>query len=151
MKIHGLCGKGVHVLSGGAHHSAAVTGDGQFMVWGRLDGGQLGVEFAPEKLQDEHLIRRDEYDKPRICLRPTAVQGCGKAAYVACGTDHTIFINSKGQAFSTGFNSEGQLGLGSEDDVSVAQKILEPNAGKRFLTWAGAGGQFSIVAGPYKV
>ena len=32
MKIPGLCGKGVAQLDGGAHHSAAVTADGQCLA-----------------------------------------------------------------------------------------------------------------------
>jgi len=45
-KIDELAGKGVTVLDGGSHHSVAVTAKGECYVWGRLDGGQLGVEFG---------------------------------------------------------------------------------------------------------
>ncbi|POR38947.1 Uncharacterized protein TPAR_00847 [Tolypocladium paradoxum] len=150
-KIPGLCGKGVTILSGGAHHSAAVTADGQCLVWGRMDGGQLGVAFTPGQLQDETLVRCDERSKPRICLRPTAVSNVGKGLHVACGTDHTIFVNTDGHAYATGFGSEGQLGLGSDDDVDVAERIGGEGVKDKLLTWAGAGGQFSAVAAPAKL
>jgi regulator of chromosome condensation len=146
MKIPGLRGKGVVCLAGGSHHSAAVTADGQCFVWGRLDGGQLGVSFSPEQLQDTSLIRYDERNKPRICLRPTPVPGIGKVSHVACGTDHTLFVTREGTAYATGFNSQGQLGLGGEDDVEVAQHIKGKALKDRVVTWAGAGGQFSVVA-----
>ncbi|KAK4235381.1 regulator of chromosome condensation 1/beta-lactamase-inhibitor protein II [Achaetomium macrosporum] len=123
MKIPGLRGKHVVCLAGVAHHSAAVTADGQCLVWGRLDGGQLGIDFSDEQLQDASLIRRDERNKPRICLRPTPVPGIIEVSHVACGTDHTIFITREGKAYATGFNSQGQLGLGDEDDIHVAKPI----------------------------
>lgn len=146
MKIPGLCGRGVVCLDGGAHHSAAVTADRQCLVWGRLDAGQLGIGFSPEQLQDDSLIRYDEYNNPRICLRPTPVPGIGEVSLVACGTDHTIFITKEGTAYATGFNSQGQLGLGDEDDVEVARRIKGKAVKERVLTWAGAGGQFSVIA-----
>lgn len=58
MKIPGVCGsRGVVCLDGRAHHSAPVTASGQCLVWGRMDGGQLGICFSPEQLQDDSLIR----------------------------------------------------------------------------------------------
>ncbi|KAG6006902.1 hypothetical protein E4U21_006621 [Claviceps maximensis] len=146
MKISDLCGKGVTLLAGGAHHSSAVTSDGECFVWGRLDGGQLGIEFSKEQLEDDTLIRHDEYEKPRICLRPTAVpQEVGAVETVACGTDHTIFINKEGVGFATGFGSVGQLGLGNEDDVETVQRMRGKDIKGRKLIGAAAGGQFSVV------
>lgn len=146
IKIRDLCGKGVVALSGGAHHSAALTADGQCLLWGRLDGGQLGIQFSAEQLQDTTLIRYDDREKPRICLRPLAIPGT--FTHVACGTEHTLFVSNKGEVYATGFGSEGQLGLGSERDVEIAELIKGKELKGRAMTWAGAGGQFSIVAGP---
>ncbi|KAK2616220.1 hypothetical protein QQS21_000852 [Conoideocrella luteorostrata] len=145
MKISDLCGKDVTILAGGSHHSSAVTADGRCFVWGRIDGGQLGIQLSQDQLDDEHLVRRDEYNKPRICLRPTAVSEIGDVAYVACGTDHTIFINKEGVGYATGFGSVGQLGLGNEDDVDTAQRIRGKDIKGRKLVGAAAGGQFSVV------
>ncbi|KAL6853216.1 regulator of chromosome condensation 1/beta-lactamase-inhibitor protein II [Trichoderma novae-zelandiae] len=114
---------GFTTIAGGAHHSAAVAADGECLVWGRLDGGQLGIQFSAEQLQDESLIRRDEHGRPRICLRPTAVPN-----------------------LTTGFGLSGQLGLGSEDDQSVPQRLCGKTVDESNLVWAGAGGQFSVVA-----
>lgn len=145
-RIPSFHGKGVVCLAGGAHHSAAVTAEGECLVWGRLDGGQLGIPFSPEQLQNRSLIRYDERNKPRICLVPTRVPHIGQVSHVACGTDHTIFVARDGTAYATGFNSQKQLGLGHDDDVDVAQLIQAKALKDRVLTWAGAGGQFSIVA-----
>ncbi|MBE3045544.1 hypothetical protein IMZ48_23960, partial [Candidatus Bathyarchaeota archaeon] len=54
------------------------------------------------QLKDEKLIRRDESDKPRICLVPTEVPTTGKATAVACGTSHTLFVNDDGLVFTSG-------------------------------------------------
>lgn len=113
-----------------------------------MDGGQLGIAFTPAQLQDPDLIRYDEREKPRICLGPAQVPGIGKVVHVACGTDHTIFVNESGRAYATGINSSGQLGLGSDDDVHVAHEVRSKDLKGRTLSWAGAGGQFSVLAGP---
>ncbi|CRK12469.1 hypothetical protein BN1708_010509 [Verticillium longisporum] len=148
MKIRTLAGKGITCIDGGAHHSAAVTPDGECFMWGRMDGGQLGFTFTPEQLQDAAQVRFDERNKPAICLRPAAVPHVGLVSHVACGTDHTIFITRDGDAYATGFGSQGQLGLNSEEDVEVAQRVKGRDADEAVLTWAGAGGQFSIVSAP---
>lgn len=146
MKITGLRGKGLTVIAGGLHHSAAVTADGQCLMWGQIDGGQLGIKFTSEQLEDETLIRYDGQNRPRICLRPTPVPNIGEVVYVGCGTDHTIFVNEEGHGYATGFGSSGQLGLGNEEDVEVAQHIQGKAMKDKMLTWAGAGGQFSVMA-----
>ncbi|KAL1906092.1 hypothetical protein Sste5344_008205 [Sporothrix stenoceras] len=155
IKIKALSGRGVVHLAGGAHHSAAVTSDGTCLVWGRRDDGQLGVDFTPEELADPTLIRHDDRGRLHICLQPVVVDTIGPAAHVACGTDHTIFVTRSGTVYSTGFNAQGQLGLGKEyediDEIHVATQVVggkEIQNQKRHITWAGASGQFSIVAGP---
>lgn len=147
IKIPDLCGKGVVILDGGAHHSAAVLAEGGCMVWGRMDGGQLGFTLHPEQLRDSNLIRRNDRDKPAICLRPTSIPHIGHISFVACGTDHTIFVTKSGIAYTTGFGTQGQLGLNSYDDVEVAQQVKGQEVNRKVLTWAGAGGQFSILTG----
>lgn len=145
-RIDSLCGRNVIQLAGGGSHSVAVTAAGECFVWGRMDGGQLGIEFMPEQLADETLFRRDERGKPRICLVPTAVPGLGKVVQVGCGTDHTIIINDEGKAFSTGFGTQNQLGLGQDEDVFVATQIKGKAINDEKFVWAGAGGQFSAIA-----
>lgn len=149
-RIDALCGRNVVLLTGGGSHSAAVTASGECLVWGRMDGGQLGVEFTPEQLADENVFRRDERGQPRICLVPTPVPGLGRVTHVGCGTDHTIFINDEGKAFSAGFGTQNQLGLGREEDVFVATQIRGKAVAEEKLVWAGAGGNFSAIAAAHR-
>ncbi|CAJ2504358.1 Uu.00g117520.m01.CDS01 [Anthostomella pinea] len=146
MKIPDLAKVGVTALSGGADHSAAVTAEGQCLVWGRIDGGQLGVELTAEQLEDETLTRLDDRGRPRICLRPIPVTNIGMAVHVSCATGHTIFVNTRGEAFGSGFGSMGQLGIASEDDTNVAVRITGGAAKNKQLIWCGTGGQISMVA-----
>lgn len=136
----------MRAISGGANHSCAVTADGHCFAWGKMDTGQLGIDFSDEQLQDKSLIRRGIRDRPEVCTIPTLVRNIGHVVGVACGTDHTIFVDADGQAYATGFGEQGQLGLGSENNVSVAQPICAKSLKGRNISWAGAGGGFSVVA-----
>ncbi|KAJ4145458.1 hypothetical protein LMH87_004308 [Akanthomyces muscarius] len=149
VKIPALCGKQVTQLAGGAHHSAAVTKNGDCYVWGRLDGGQIGIELPAELLADKRYIRSDERGKARICLVPARIPTIGAVTHVACGTDHTLFINRQNMVFATGFGSEGQLGQGNEEDVHSAKcvRFKGKQLEEQVFLWVGAGGQFSVVAG----
>ncbi|RAK75569.1 RCC1 domain-containing protein [Aspergillus fijiensis CBS 313.89] len=142
--VDSLSNQGVTQLCGGAHHSLAVTRSGQCLVWGRLDGYQTGLRI--DTLLDEAVIK-DERGRPRILIVPTPVPGI-KANAVAAGSDHSIAIDSDGHPWSWGFSATYQTGQGTQDDIEVAT-VVENTAirGKR-LTWAGAGGQFSVFTEP---
>ncbi|KAM7207013.1 Regulator of chromosome condensation 1/beta-lactamase-inhibitor protein II [Rhypophila sp. PSN 637] len=153
-KIPSLCGKGVKFMAAGASHSAAITKNGECYLWGRMDCGQLGIEFTQQQLANDDLIRRGELrNEPRICLLPMriAVPGLESVASVACGIDHTIFVSEAGKAFSAGFGSRGQLGLGGEEDeVTVAKLINAKSVRDVKLVMAAAGGNFSVLCSLFK-
>ncbi|KAJ2897088.1 Regulator of chromosome condensation/beta-lactamase-inhibitor protein II [Zalerion maritima] len=173
--IPSLRGKRVIMVAGGGHHSVAVTESGEAYVWGRMDGGQLGIKFTAEELNDQELIVKDGRGKPRICLQPTLVRieeeeesrlgrGRGAAAsktatnskwhqppkfvHASCSAESTILLTDKGVAYGTGFNTMGQLGLGHEVDVEVFTRLKTKSVRSKKLVWAGCGGQFSILAYP---
>ena len=142
--IPALTGKEVTCISGGAHHSIAVTADGECLVWGRLDGYQCGLQLST--LPKENVIV-DSREQPRILKQPTAIPDID-AAYATAGSDHCIAITRAGKAYAWGFSAVYQTGLGTSEDVEVATMIDNTAVRDKKLTWAGAGGQFSIVAGP---
>ncbi|EPE04449.1 ran exchange factor prp20 [Ophiostoma piceae UAMH 11346] len=161
-QVTSLAGERVVALAGGGHHSAAVTADGRCLAWGRIDAGQLGIALgvleaadAERDVADRRLLR-DEHGRPRACLLPATVDlGTDAAAVsVACGTEHTLVVTSASPhaVFGAGFNGQSQLGLGGGDDdddeVFIATCLRSKTLRDRRLTWAGAGGQFSMVAGP---
>jgi regulator of chromosome condensation len=130
-------------IDGGAHHTVAVTDEGECLVWGRLDGGQLGLEIST--LPEANVVR-DSANKPRILQIPTQVPGID-AAHAAAGSDHCVVVAKDGKAFAWGFSINYQTGLGTDEDVEVARHIDNTATRGKKLVWAGCGGQFSALAG----
>lgn len=147
LQIRSLSKRGIEILAAGEQHSAAVTADGQCLVWGYIDYHN-GFKLTPEQIADPKMVLRDERDRPRILLQPVAVPDIGEAAYVACSRSHTVFINREGKAFASGFGSESQLGNGSDDDNETAKEVKGKAIKGVKLTWCGTGGQWSMVAAP---
>lgn len=142
--IHSLRGHGrVTTVSGGNHHSIAVTDSGECLTWGRVDANALGLSV--DSLLENDIIR-DAHEKPRILKNATQVPGIN-AIHAAAGSDHCVAVTHEGKAYSWGFNVSSQLGLGSTDDVEVATLIENKAVKEKKLVWAGAGGQYSILAG----
>ena len=142
--IEALRGKGkVTCIEGGAHHTVAVTDKGELFVWGRLDGSQLGLELS--SLPEKEVIR-DSHGHPRILMVPTQIPNIN-AVHAAAGSDHCIAIGKDGKAYAWGFSTTYQTGLGTDEDVEIATQIDNTAVRGKKLVWAGAGGQFSIVAG----
>ncbi|MCJ1225258.1 hypothetical protein MMC12_001907 [Toensbergia leucococca] len=141
-KVAGLAGDEIICLKGGAHHSIAVTAVGECLVWGRLDGGQMGIDVS--SLDPEDVVN-DSRGNPRILLTPTAVPLKGKAVSASAGPDHCICIMDDGRAWSWGFSANYQTGLGTEEDVDIATPIENTAVRGKKLIWAGCGGQYSIL------
>ncbi|KAK6383512.1 hypothetical protein LTS17_002804 [Exophiala oligosperma] len=142
--IESLHGKGkVICIQGGAHHTVAVTDRGELLTWGRLDGCQTGLKVS-ELPQDD--VVRDSAGHPRILTVPTQIPNI-HAVFACAASDHCIAIDKNGKAYSWGFSTTYQTGLGTDDDVETATMIDNTAVRDKKLVWAGAGGQFSVVAG----
>jgi regulator of chromosome condensation len=145
--IRNLIGKGVEQVEGGSHHNIAMTSGGEVLVWGRCDGSQTGIPAGQlNAMEDGSQVLKTEAGKAKILLEPTVIPGLKDIVTGCCGPEHTIVINKNGRAYSWGFSANYQTGQGSDDDVE-APTLLDNTAVKETkLTWAGAGGQYSIVA-----
>lgn len=142
--LESLKGKGkVTTIEGGSHHTVAVTDKGELLVWGRLDGAQLGLDVS--KLPEEDVIK-DSAGRPRILAVPTQVPNI-KAVHAAAGSDHCVAIAEDGKVWAWGFSTTYQTGLGTDEDVEIATQIDNTAVRGKKLVWAGAGGQFSVIAG----
>ena len=133
----------VTCIDGGAHHTVAVTDKGELLVWGRLDGSQLGLDIST---LDRNDIVFDSADRPRILKVPTQVPNID-AVQAAAGSDHCVAVAKDGKAYAWGFSISFQTGLGTDDDVEVATQIDNTATRGKKLVWAGAGGQFSALCG----
>lgn len=148
-KVPSLAGKNMKLIRGGSHHSIGVTWCGECLVWGRIDGAQSGLDIGQQLPLDDPDKVIVERGRPRILLQPTPlpISGC---VYAAAGPDHNIVITSDGKAFSWGFNGNYQCGQGTDDDIPLATLIDNSAVRNKKLSWAGAGGQYSMLASPFE-
>ncbi|GAM84091.1 hypothetical protein ANO11243_020830 [Dothideomycetidae sp. 11243] len=141
-----LSSRGITCIRGGAHHSIAVTSDGECLTWGRLDGCQVGIKLSDIPLDD---IIKDQHGKLRILKVPTKVSAIpDPVATATASSDHCIAVTKKGHAYSWGFSANYQTGLGTDDDVPVATLIDNTAVRGKNLNGAFSGGQFGILTAP---
>lgn len=140
-KIDGLTE--VSQIVGGNKHSIALTTGGDCYVWGRLDSSATGMDL--DALPDEGVIY-DRRDKPRILSKPTPLPDL-KVSFIAAGGDHSLVISQGDRKpYSWGFNGNHQTGHNVEDDIETPTKIVSKSIRDKEFVWAGAGGQFSLLA-----
>ncbi|XP_069617718.1 X-linked retinitis pigmentosa GTPase regulator isoform X2 [Ranitomeya imitator] len=91
----------------GDEHTALVTGNGKLYVFGSNINGQLGIGSG------------------NVITKPTCVKALKseKIKLAACGRNHTLVSTAQGKVFSSGWNSEGQLGLGDTTERSSFHEI----------------------------
>ncbi|MCJ1399626.1 hypothetical protein MMC11_002828 [Xylographa trunciseda] len=139
----GLAGRAVRALVGGSHHSLARTAAGQCLAWGRADGAQCGIAAGGMRAGD---VERDARGGAGALRAPAAVQGVGRVVHVAAGSDTSIVVNAAGEAYAWGFSANYQTGLGTVEEVDVPRRIENQAVRGRRMVWAGAGGQFGVLA-----
>lgn len=128
-------------ITGGNHHSVAATDRGECLVWGRADAGQMGIDL--DTVNPENLVM-DFRNRPSILTVPTPVPGID-AVTVAAGTDHSIALDRKGNAYSWGFNESGQTGVRATDQVDEATLLRSKAVQGARVVQADCGGQFSVI------
>ncbi|TGJ82357.1 hypothetical protein E0Z10_g6421 [Xylaria hypoxylon] len=136
----------VVMVAGGEHHSVARTKDGKLLTWGRVDGHQVG---QPADLFNEDNAVFDENSRPRILLQPTQVPDVN-TQFIAAGVDTSFAVDVIGRVYSWGFSANYQTGQGTTDDIEVPTLIDNTAIRNREIIWAGAGGQYSIVAAEHE-
>lgn len=91
-------------VAAGACHSLAVTAEtGRLYCWGWSAHGQCGTGSTNDVLQ------------PTLC---SALDGVPLAA-AAAGMAHTVVLSKDGAVYTSGWNSNGQLGLGARQGSRV--------------------------------
>ena len=100
----------------GAYHTAALDKDGHLHMWGRGEGGQLGLE--PEQLKE--LMDKLKIEGSEAFVHtPQRLFGeltNKKIKQVACGEAHTLVLTSTKEVLVWGWGSNGQLGRGYKHD-----------------------------------
>jgi regulator of chromosome condensation len=144
--VESLKDAGVTNIAGGSHHSLATTTDGKLLVWGRCDGGQAGQPL--EDIPKDNFFQDEQGEViNRLLLVPTAIPHIkGTPNYVDATGDHCLALTAEGKAYSWGFSSNYQTGQGTADDIKVATLIDNTAVREEKLIYAGAGGQYGILA-----
>ncbi|KAI9141927.1 regulator of chromosome condensation 1/beta-lactamase-inhibitor protein II [Paraphysoderma sedebokerense] len=93
-------------LTGGSNNTAIITSDGDLFMCGQNDAGQLGLGFRSKESVPLFF---------RVQFGSTADEASQiQIAQVACGWNHTIALDRKGNLWVFGDNKYGQLGLGPD-------------------------------------
>eukprot|EP00300_Choanocystis_sp_HF-7_P010150 c16812_g1_i1.p2 GENE.c16812_g1_i1~~c16812_g1_i1.p2 ORF type:complete len:170 (+),score=31.40 c16812_g1_i1:761-1270(+) len=92
----------------GAHHTLLLTETGEVFAFGCNMNGELGVGSEEPFIAEPTLV--------------SALMGCC-VVQIACGVSHSVAITDKGEMYSWGGNSYGQLGLGNFVSVSEPQLV----------------------------
>lgn len=141
-------------LVGGNFNSIAITEKNECLVWGRLDNYATGLDLSTmgtgkteteEAKNERDDVIYDDRGRPRILTAATPLPDL-KVRYAALGTEHAIAVTTDGRAVSWGFNSTYQTGHPTDEDVKVATVIDGKAVREKTLVWAGAGGQYGMVA-----
>ncbi|MGA0251064.1 MAG: RCC1 domain-containing protein, partial [bacterium] len=97
-------------ISAGFYHTCAVLDNGSAMCWGDNSNGQLG---------DGYTIQRTS---------PVAINGLGSVNSISAGGNingsHTCALLDNGSARCWGYNNDGQLGNGNNDNATTPQSVL---------------------------
>lgn len=103
-------------ISCGGYHTTALDKDGHLYVWGRGEGGQLGLD--PEQLRKTMSELKIDSSEVFIHMpqRLFGELGKKKIALVACGEAHTLALTEQNEVFGWGWGSNGQLGRGFKHD-----------------------------------
>src|SRR5947207_503982 len=139
----------VVAITGGEHHSVALTSSGQLLSFGRMDCNQLGF---PESSPPEGTVV-DSRGKARFTPYPTVIPNIPPMRKVFCGGHHNIAIARDGSAWSWGFGEVWQVGQGPHTvenpsgDVETPTKIVNTATKGVNMITGGAGGQFSVLCG----
>lgn len=130
MLVEALEGKGVVQLSGGEHHSLALTEEGQVYAFGRGDSSQLGLGDGA----DQHLS-------------PAKVEGLAdvRIRKVTSGSNQNFAVAKSGDLYSWGFGEMGQLGNAREGDEHTPFLVEPPQMSGLATLDAASGGQHSVL------
>ena len=118
-------------ISAGTVHNLALTKDGRIFAWGSSQGGQLGLSeeyllnipgFQDTLFLHEptliHINKSLKINSQNIIKNPIEINENDDEFIikVSCGEAHSLALSSKGEVYSWGYGSNGQLGLGFCED-----------------------------------
>jgi alpha-tubulin suppressor-like RCC1 family protein len=112
----------------GAFHTVSISKEGHIYIWGRGDGGQLGL--ATDEL-NRYMKEQGVKSLEALLHSPARLYGelaKKRVVQAACGEAHTLCLTDEGEVYGWGWNSNGQLGLG------ISNETFEPGTGNESST-----------------
>ncbi|QSZ33539.1 hypothetical protein DSL72_005107 [Monilinia vaccinii-corymbosi] len=138
-------GLDVQQIKGCLHHTIACTKDQKVLVVGRCDEGQTGLDLA--SINQDDLIISSTTSKPAILKTPTVVPDI-TATFVAGAIDNSFAISEDGKVWAWGYSENYRTGLGTDETIRTPTAVENTAIKGKKMTFAGCGGQFSVLAGP---
>jgi hypothetical protein len=134
-----LSGKNIVSLASGGGHTVALTADNLLYTWGQGSSGQLG---------DGQPITGYSSSIP-VAVTMSGVLSGKTIVAIACGSTHSMALDSTGKLYAWGQNAAGQLGdglgaSGVTSNVPVAVSTSGVLSGK-VITGVAGGSSFNIV------
>ncbi|XP_011926279.1 PREDICTED: serine/threonine-protein kinase Nek9 isoform X4 [Cercocebus atys] len=129
--VEKLQGKAIHQVSCGDDFTVCVTDEGQLYAFGSDYYGCMGVDkvAGPEVLEPMQL---------NFFLSNPVEQ-------VSCGDNHVVVLTRNKEVYSWGCGEYGRLGLDSEEDYYIPQKVDVPKALIIVAVQCGCDGTFLLT------
>ncbi|VEU22758.1 DEKNAAC103836 [Brettanomyces naardenensis] len=144
-EVTGLSGKGIVAITGGEHHSLALSSSGEVYVFGRYDMKEIGIE--KDKLPLDDCVK-DAHGNVRCLPVPTKLTTLPSIKAVEAGPHHSLALSRDGVVFAWGFADTYAVGLGNlDEDVDHPTRIDNTATRDHAIELIGCGGQFSVSAG----
>jgi alpha-tubulin suppressor-like RCC1 family protein len=122
----------ITAVAAGEYHSLALDGDGKLWASGANNYGQLGLDhlYAISAITSETLFQ------------PVTIKGLAsnaKIISIATGSRHSLALDSDGKLWATGWNDDGQLGLGNNSDQTSFQLVTSGSISNATIVSIAAG------------
>lgn len=127
--VRGFFKKYILSVACGAMHNVAISSAGETYTWGSNSYNQLGLPTSIPLLDSDLLTGAVPF------LIPKLIGICITA--VACGAGHSVVISSDGQVYTWGVGKQGQLGLGSHENVQ--EPVIVMSLQKKTVTAVSCG------------
>ncbi|KAJ1951099.1 hypothetical protein FBU59_000358 [Linderina macrospora] len=144
-KVAALAGIEVVKISGGEHHSVALSKDGKLYSFGRSDSSQTGLPFDTLDVDMESSSDVAKSEHKKAITLPTLIEGLPKIVDFVCGSNHNIALAEDGTAYMWGYGEMDQLGFTKGEDLKQPTPLPVKLIGGKLVIKAAAGGQHSVI------
>ena len=102
----------VSAIAGGANHTVFLKSDGTVWATGYNANGELGIGNTTQ--QNRAVQVTDSSTNP-----------ISNVSAIAAGANHTVFLKNDGTVWATGYNANGELGIGITTQQNRAVQVMQ--------------------------